>query len=49
MKITVIITKNTGMTMYQNQLKRVIKVRVPGHATNKYELTELFLTIYQAS
>ena len=28
-------TTNTGMTMYQNQLKQVTEVRLPHYGTNK--------------
>jgi len=36
---------NNGITMYQNQSKQVMKVRLPYYGTNKCEPTELFLTI----
>jgi hypothetical protein len=31
-------TTNTGMTMYQNQSKQVMKVRLPYYGINKFEL-----------
>jgi len=37
------------MTMYQIDLKQVMKLRLPCYGTNKCELTELFLTINQTS
>jgi hypothetical protein len=37
------------MTVYQNQLKNFIKVRVPCNGTNKCEPTESFLTINRTS
>ena len=40
---------STGMTMYQDQSKRVMKVRLQYYGTNKCELMGLFLTINQTS
>jgi hypothetical protein len=37
--------KKTGLTMYQNQSKQVMMVRLPYWGANMYEMTELFLTI----
>jgi hypothetical protein len=37
------------MTMYQDQSKLVMKVRLPYYGTNKCKLTELFLPINQSS
>jgi len=37
------------MTMYQNQSKLVMKVKLPYYGTNKCKLTELFLTINRTS
>jgi hypothetical protein len=38
-------TTNTGMTMYQNQSKQVMKVGLSKNGTNKCELTQLFLMV----
>ena len=36
---------NTGVIVYQNQSKKVTKVRLSYYGTNKCKPTELFLTI----
>jgi hypothetical protein len=38
-----------GMTLYQNQSKQVMKVKLPYYGTNKCEPKELFLTINRTS
>jgi len=40
---------NTGMTMYQNQSKQVMKLQLPYYGMNKCKPTELFLTINRTS
>ena len=41
--------EDTGMSMYQNQSKQFMNVRLPYYGTNKCEQTELFLTLNRTS